>query len=90
MYRKNELDKAKLDLRRCIELPNASSATKAHSLMFLAQIAKREGDVKQARQLAEEALQIDDKVKVLTAAERAEIEPLSGRAAVPETRAAAP
>jgi hypothetical protein len=70
-----------------VELPNVSPATKARSLVFLAQISKREGDIRQARTLAAQALDIDDKLKVLTVQERADTELLAGRQ--PATRAAA-
>jgi cytochrome c-type biogenesis protein CcmH/NrfG len=89
LFRKSELDKAKLDLRRSVELPNVSPGTKARSLLFLAQIAKRESDIRPARQLATQALEIDDKSKVLTVQERADAEQLAGRRQ-PETRAAVP
>jgi Tfp pilus assembly protein PilF len=86
LFRQNKLVEAKLDLQKCLELPNTLAGTRARSLAFLGRIALRDGQPPQARTYLTQALSLDQKTSVLSAQERAEIERLVGE---PATRAAA-
>ena len=67
------LDDAKKDFERLVELSSSGTPRRAKSLFQLGRICAKLNELFQARQHLEDALEIDQKIDVFTADERAEI-----------------
>jgi tetratricopeptide (TPR) repeat protein len=70
----NRLADAKKDFERLAQLAPSESPQKAKALLKLGRTCAKLNDLVQARQRLQEALKIDGKISVFTAAERSEIE----------------
>lgn len=86
LFNKSDFDKSRVDFEKCLKLPMTSNGTRARSLIYLGKIAVKQSDPRQAQSLLTQAMEIEQKFKVLNKTERAELEKLVGQ---PTTRAAA-
>jgi tetratricopeptide (TPR) repeat protein len=68
-----QLDDARKDFARLVQLTPPDSRQKANALFRLGRICARLNDLNQAKQLLNDALEIDGKINVFTPDERSEI-----------------
>lgn len=74
----DHLDDAKSDFEKLVRLSSSDDRRRAKALLQLGRICAKLGDLPQARQCLENAMDIDQKLRVFTPSERSEISEIIG------------